>query len=311
MFNESDDKNFVSAMLKNQLGLNINQEDITLYDKENHFDQLTFKANVGLDDLLPYLDSYISELIKHNASYSETELLRTKMKYFLKVYEKSGFESMRIRGYHNSLSSIQVVDIPSLILKGSAPESVDDAIDPSLRKKIYQNRMSVDGKVLIARFALKQFFYSDFGDFIHEFEKSISRCLNVSLQVIKSVKDSFNRLEKYRYQRRVTDVLTMNIELNTDEYPACMPDLYIRFNESEGTTGVYRDDEKLIELYTCVSSGKDVPVISTVRFTGSEGSALYRSSQSTFCSVGPTGRVQICDRATLVHKAIEELRDVV
>lgn len=32
MFNESDDKNFVSAMLKCQLGLNISQEDITIYD---------------------------------------------------------------------------------------------------------------------------------------------------------------------------------------------------------------------------------------------------------------------------------------
>ncbi|MCQ7912266.1 hypothetical protein NP289_17955, partial [Salmonella enterica] len=49
MFNESDDKNFVSAMLKCQLGLNISQEDITIYDKENHFEQLSFKANVALD----------------------------------------------------------------------------------------------------------------------------------------------------------------------------------------------------------------------------------------------------------------------
>nr|UGK56214.1 hypothetical protein [Escherichia coli] len=37
-----------------------------------------FKANVALDDLLFYLDLYISELIKHNAPYSETEVLRTK-----------------------------------------------------------------------------------------------------------------------------------------------------------------------------------------------------------------------------------------
>lgn len=307
MFNESDDKNFVSAMLKNQLGLNINQEDITLYDKENHFEQLSFKANVAIDDLLLYLDSYISELIKHNAPYSETEVLRTKIKYFLKVYEKSGFQSIRIRGYHNAHSTINVVDVASLILAGSVPESEHDA----LRKEIYQNRMSVDGKVLIARFALKQFFHSDFGDFIYEFEKNISECLNISLQVIKSVKDSFNRLGQYQYQRPVNDELTLNLELNTDEYPACMPDLYIGFKESDGTTGVYRDDEKLIHLYTCVSSGKDVPVMMNVRFTGIDGSVLCESSHGTFCSVGPTGRVQICDRVALVHEAIEELRDVV
>ncbi|EIA2079769.1 hypothetical protein K5P46_004447, partial [Escherichia coli] len=183
MFNESDDKNFVSAMLKCQLGLNISQEDITIYDKENHFEQLSFKANVALDDLLFYLDLYISELIKHNAPYSETEVLRTKIKYFLKVYEKSGFQNIRIRGYHNAHSTIDIVDIASLILAGSVPESEHDSIDPVLRKEIYQNRMSVEGKVLIARFALKQFFHSDFGDFILEFEKSISKCLNTSLQI--------------------------------------------------------------------------------------------------------------------------------
>ncbi|EMV8788379.1 hypothetical protein AADS61_002864, partial [Escherichia coli] len=237
MFNESDDKNFVSAMLKCQLGLNISQEDITIYDKENHFEQLSFKANVALDDLLFYLDLYISELIKHNAPYSETEVLRTKIKYFLKVYEKSGFQNIRIRGYHNAHSTIDIVDIASLILAGSVPESEHDSIDPVLRKEIYQNRMSVEGKVLIARFALKQFFHSDFGDFILEFEKSISKCLNTSLQIIKSVKNSFNRLGQYQYQRRVKDDLTLHLDLNTDEYPACMPDLYIGFKESEGTTG--------------------------------------------------------------------------
>lgn len=311
MFNESDDKNFVSAMLKCQLGLNISQEDITIYDKENHFEQLSFKANVALDDLLFYLDLYISELIKHNAPYSETEVLRTKIKYFLKVYEKSSFQNIRIRGYHNAHSTIDIVDIASLILAGSVPESEHDSIDPVLRKEIYQKRMSVEGKVLIARFALKQFFHSDFGDFILEFEKSISKCLNTSLQIIKSVKNSFNRLGQYQYQRRVKDDLTLHLDLNTDEYPACMPDLYIGFKEFEGTTGVYRDDEKIIRLYTGVSSGKDVPVMMTVRFTGSDGSVLSESSHGTFCSVGPTGRVQVCDRVALVQEAVEELRDVV
>ena len=148
--------------------------------------------------------------------------------------------------------------------------------------------MSVEGKVLIARFALKQFFHSDFGDFILEFEKSISKCLNTSLQIIKSVKNSFNRLGQYQYQRRVKDDLTLHLDLNTDEYPACMPDLYIGFKESEGTTGVYRDDEKIIRLYTGVSSGKDVPVMMTVRFTGCDGSVLSESSHGTFCSVGPS-----------------------
>ncbi len=83
------------------------------------------------------------------------------------------------------------------------------------------------------------------------------------------------------------------------------------FKESEGTTGVYRDDEKIIRLYTGVSSGKDVPVMMTVRFTGCDGSVLSESSHGTFCSVGPTGRVQVCDRVALVQEAVEELRDVV
>ncbi|GCX95995.1 hypothetical protein HmCmsJML067_00179 [Escherichia coli] len=49
----------------------------------------------------------------------------------------------------------------------------------------------------------------------------------------------------------------------------------------------------------------------TVRFTGCDGSVLSESSHGTYCSVGPTGRVQVCDRVALVQEAVEELRDVV
>ncbi|MBJ6598843.1 hypothetical protein [Citrobacter sp. FDAARGOS_156] len=56
MFNENDDINFVSAMLKKQLGLTVIQQDIKLFDKSNFFEQLSFKAEVATDDLLFYLD---------------------------------------------------------------------------------------------------------------------------------------------------------------------------------------------------------------------------------------------------------------
>ncbi|EAN4326875.1 hypothetical protein EG703_04505 [Salmonella enterica] len=311
MFKESDDVNFVCAMLKKQLGLTVSQQDIKLFDKSNFFEQLTFKAEVVPDDLSLYLDSYIEELKKHNAPYSETEVLRNKIKYFLKVYEKSSFQKIQVRGYHNAHSTMNIVDIVTLILSGSETLPHYDTFQQQLRKQIYQNRMSVDGKVLIARYALKQFFHSDFRDFINEFEKKISECLNNSLQMIKSVKDSFNRLGHFQYQRRVNDELTLHLELNTDEYPACMPDLYIGFKESEGTSGVYCDDEKLIRLYTCVSSGDNVPVMMNVRFIGSDGSVMCESSHGTFSSVIASGRVKICDRALLIHEAIEELREAV
>ena len=309
MFNENDDINFVSAMLKKQLGLTVIQQDIKLFDKSNFFEQLSFKAEVATDDLLFYLDSYIEELIKHKAPYSETEVLRNKIKYLFKVYEKSGFQKITIRGYHNAHSTMKFFDIATSILAASESLPEYDEFQKGLRKEIYQNRMSVDGKVLIARYALKQFFHSDFGDFIYEFEKKITECLFNYLQVIKSVKNSFHSLGQYQYHRRVNHELMLHLELNTDEYPACMPDLYIGFNESEGTTGAYCDDEKLIRLYTCVSSGHDVPVMMNVRFTGSDGSVKCESSHGTFSSVGPCGRVQICDRAALIHEAIEEFRD--
>jgi len=309
MFKEFDDKNFVSAMLKKQLGLSVSQLDITLFDKSKFFEQLSFKAEAALDDMLFFLDSYIEELIKHKAPYSETEVLRTKIKYFLKVYEKSGFPNIQIRGYHNAHSTIKVVDIVSMVLKASEPLPEHDAFQRGLRKEIYQNSMKVDGEIRIARYALKNFFHSDFGDFIFEFEKKITECLFNSLRMINSVKDSFNRLGQFKYQRRVNDELMMNLELDTEKYPACMPDLYIDFKESEGTTGVYCDDEKIISLYTTVASDIDVPVMMNVRFTGNQGRVMYESSHGTFSSLGTAGRVKIFDRTALVKKAVEELRD--
>lgn len=91
MFNENDDINFVSAMLKKQLGLTVIQQDIKLFDKSNFFEQLSFKAEVATDDLLFYLDSYIEELIKHKAPYSETEVLGIKSNTFLKYMKSLGF----------------------------------------------------------------------------------------------------------------------------------------------------------------------------------------------------------------------------
>ncbi|MGV7963786.1 hypothetical protein QPK13_22795 [Photorhabdus tasmaniensis] len=198
-----------------------------------------------------------------------------------------------------------------MILSASENKHEDDASMSAIKKEIYRNRMKVDGKVLIARFAIKQFFHSDFGDFIYEFEKKITECLSNAFQTIRAVKESFKRSEQYQYQRRVNDELVMHIELNADEYPANMPDQYIGFKETEVSTGVFRDDEKLVRIYTDVSSGIDVPVMMHIRFTSTGGGILCESSHGTYASRTAGGRVKICDRTELIREAFDELRDCV
>ena len=66
MFNENDDINFVSAMLKKQLGLTVIQQDIKLFDKSNFFEQLSFKAEVATDCKYPCKTAHsLLEIFRH------------------------------------------------------------------------------------------------------------------------------------------------------------------------------------------------------------------------------------------------------
>ncbi|TYL57179.1 hypothetical protein FXN68_30075, partial [Klebsiella variicola] len=59
---------------------------------------------------------YISELIKHNAPYSDPILLKQKIIYFLGVFKNFGFFTFAIRGHSNTLSPVKVIDIVSMII---------------------------------------------------------------------------------------------------------------------------------------------------------------------------------------------------
>ena len=76
MFKESDHVEFVSAFLYQNLGLNVPADDITVQLSDTSFDKVTFDYDVDIDNLNCMLDLYISELIKHNASYSDSILLK-------------------------------------------------------------------------------------------------------------------------------------------------------------------------------------------------------------------------------------------
>ncbi|HHA5278102.1 TPA: hypothetical protein ACOM2F_003526, partial [Escherichia coli] len=78
-----------------------------------------------------------------------------------------------IRGYSNTLSPVKVIDIVSMIINDCEELSKANSSTDAIRN-LYLDKMKVDGKVLVAKFALKQFFHSDFGDFISFVEKRIT-----------------------------------------------------------------------------------------------------------------------------------------
>lgn len=183
MFKESDHVEFVSAFLYQNLGLNVPADDITVQLSDTSFDKVTFDYDVDIDNLNCMLDLYISELIKHNASYSDSILLKQKIIYFLGVFKNFGFFTFDIRGYSNTLSPVKVIDIVSMIINDCEELSKANSSTDAIRN-LYLDKMKVDGKVLVAKFALKQFFHSDFGDFISFVEKRITDCLNETLRII-------------------------------------------------------------------------------------------------------------------------------
>ncbi|EIX6331326.1 hypothetical protein MKT93_004456, partial [Salmonella enterica subsp. enterica] len=280
MFKESDHVEFVSAFLYQNLGLNVSADDITVQLSDTSFDKVTFDYDVDIDNLNCMLDLYISELIKHNASYSDSILLKQKIIYFLGVFKNFGFFTFDIRGYSNTLSPVKVIDIVSMIINDCEELSKANSSTDAIRN-LYLDKMKVDGKVLVAKFALKQFFHSDFGDFISFVEKRITDCLNETLRIIKAVEHGFVRVGQHKINRRINDDLKLCIDFNTDDYPANMPDIYIKFNDTfDGNGALYCDNDALISLYTDVASIINVPVMMEVRLINKRGRVVCDSSHS-------------------------------
>ncbi|EEQ5120465.1 hypothetical protein GOP32_004851, partial [Escherichia coli] len=166
------------------------------------------------------------------------------------------------------------------------------------------------GKVLVAKFALKQFFHSDFGDFISFVEKRITDCLNETLRIIKAVEHGFVRVGQHKINRRINDDLKLCIDFNTDDYPANMPDIYIKFNDTfDGNGALYCDNDALISLYTDVASIINVPVMMEVRLINKRGRVVCDSSHSTYVSLESNDRYRVTDRTLLITEAFDDFRN--
>lgn len=308
MFKNSDHVEFVSAFLNQKLGLNVPADDITVQLSGTSFDKVTFDYDVDNDNLKCLLDLYISELIKHDASYSDSVLLKQKIIYFLEVYKNFGFCTFDLHGYSNTLSQVKVIDIVSMIFYDCEELSKAKFSSEAIRN-LYLDKMKVDGKVLVAKFALKQFFHSDFYDFISFVEKEITVCLNETLRIINAVEHAFRHVGQHKINRRINDDLQLCIDLNTEKYPANMPDVYIKFNDTNGGNGaLYCDSDALISLYTNVASLTNVPVMMEVTMTDKRGRVICDSSHATFVSLDTHGRYKIIDRTLLIAEAFEDFR---
>lgn len=309
MFKNSDHVEFVSAFLFQNLGLNVPADDITVQLSGTTFDKVTFDYDVDIDNLKCLLDLYISELVKHNASYSDSILLKQKISYFFEVFKNFGFRTFDMRGYSNTLSPVKVIDIVSMIINDCEELSKENSSADAIRN-LYLDKMNVDGRVLVAKFALKQFFHSDFGDFISFVEKEITVCLNETLRIIKSVEHAFVRVGQHKIKRRINDGLKLSIDFSTDEYPANMPDVYIKFTETnDGNGALYCDNDALIALYTNVASLTNVPVMMEVTLIDKRERVICESSHSTYVSLDSHGRYKVIDRTLLINEAFEDFRN--
>lgn len=309
MYKISDHENFASAFLFQNIGLDIPTDVISIQLSGTSFDKVTFDYDVQIDNLKGLLDLYIAELINHNASYSESILLKQKILYFLEVFKNFGFCTFDMRGFSNCLSPVKVIDIVSMILNDCEELSKANSSSGSIRN-LYLDKMKVDGKVLVARFALRQFFHSDFGDFISFVEKRITVCLQETLRIIKAVEHAFERVGQHKINRRINDDLKLCIDFNTDEYPANMPDTYLKFNDTfDGNGALYCDNDALISLYTDVASIINVPVMMEVSLINKRGRVVCNSSHSTYVSLESNDRYTVTDRTLLITEAFDDFRN--
>lgn len=307
MFNEFDDKNFISAML-NVFCIKFNPEAICVSVMKTPHDSIFLMENIKACELLDFIDVYVDDLIVHGAPYLQTEPLRSKLKYFMRVYENLPVGVLSIRAKHNSNSQFSIRDIADFVIKQTHREHVyEDGL--SYDKEEYLKLMAIDGKVLIARYALQEFFKSEVLDFLRYFEQRMTERLRQAYQILVAVQDEFCRMGRYEYNRRINDDLKLNIALSVDEYPASMPDCYIDFIETDETTGVVRNDVALIDMYNNVSKGSEVPVTMHITLIDNKGDVVDETCHGTFATRTDSGFVKILDRSEIMKTAFEQFRD--
>lgn len=305
MFDYNDTKNYVRAELS-ELGIDFDYAEVVAGVSHCQSDQVSINCQITAVELSVCVDRYIESLNGGDTPDFAISTLKEKLKYFLKVYDAVARDHMEVDGKHWASSRIEYEDVCEDILC----ESQDEGFESGYDREKYNELMKIDDRVLIARFALKQFWESDFSNFLNYVTDSITECLQRAYSTLGDMSLAFYRMSEHSYSRRINDEYTLTISLDEDSYQREISDSYME--EVVSTTGkvvLKRNDEWLINIYNSVADESDVPMTACVRILNEDDEVVSEIYRGTYVSLQPNGYLKIGDRGEIVREAFAQLRE--
>lgn len=306
MFDYKSNQDYVRAEL-DDIGINIDDVSIEICVNHGQGDDVSFDCSLAAGELEKSVDLYIEKLIASKAPAHQTGPLKEKLKYFLKVYDSYSANQLQISASKHS-SRIEIEHISDDILYDTTVVD-EDGNKVGVAKDIYRELMEIDGAVLIARFALKQFFESEVLDFISEVESNISTCLYRAYNTFSEIDMQVFQVSGHTFTRRINDDLSLRISLEESGMTDDISDCY--FDEVELSNGkqVYRRNNDLIKsIFKSAVEGKNTYAYLKIDILDSDDCDVYQSWHHTYVERKDSGRIVISELKRYVREAILEFR---
>ncbi|MGS0066369.1 hypothetical protein ACUOJY_29875, partial [Escherichia coli] len=133
-------------------------------------DELSFTCNIKAIELKNVVDLYVDSISENEIEALNRESLKSRLCYFLEVFDAVSGQYLEISGKHFATSRFEYDDVCSEVLSMSNDVSQSKGYD----RDEYNRLMQVDGQVMIARFALQQFWDTHFIGLITFVSESIT-----------------------------------------------------------------------------------------------------------------------------------------
>jgi len=306
MTHSSDDQNYVRAVLSH-LGIDFDEADILISVSHCQSDEVSFTCKILANELKKSVDLYVDSISESELAVLNRESLKSRLCYFLDVFDAFSGQYLEISGKHFATSSFEYDDVCSDILSMSYDASQSKGYD----RDEYIRLMQVDGRVMIARFALQQFWDTHFLGLITFVSESITSSLYDAYKTFSDISMARFTLSEYSYSRCINSELTLNISIKEDDFIDDLSDCYMEdVTLSSGRVISRRNNDFIISIYESYAAASHIPMIATLEVVDEYGDVVTDLCQTVYVSELTGGRIKIHDRNILVSEVFENLRNL-
>lgn len=292
MTNFVDNQNYVRAVLA-VTGIDFDETEMFISVSHCQSDEVSFSCSISASELRESVDHYVDTLNDTQLAGLNANALKKRLVYFLEVFETSRFE------YDDVCS-----DVLSLSADSTQPGGYD--------REEYKKLMEVGGQVLIARFALEQFWNTHFIGLINYVSDEITSGLHEAYRTFSDIIMAAYTFSEYSYSRRINDELSLHISLQENDFDEQLTDCYMdETTLPSGKVVLRRNNESIIGIYESYAAKSYFHMVACVRVLDQDGEVVTELYQGVNVSELAGGRIKIHDRQDLIYEVFANLRDLI